>query len=332
MDRHPRHATESRASRPDIVNPSPDQAQRQGMLGICLMAAFADGNHGDEERDQMQRMAALLGGDDKENSAILQDVLFKRVTLDTLCAPLAGQPAAAQAYEMGAVVCGVDKNLAPEERTFLAELREKLGLAGDAILVTEEIMNPAPAALAKENTLTDQTSPADTERMILNYAILNGALELLPQSLATMAVIPMQMKMVYRIGRAHGVELDAARIKELAAAAGLGLTSQVLEGYARRLLKGLLGKKSMAGKVTGQAASSAFAFASTYALGHVAQAYYGSGRKMTKEQMKTLFDSVSDRARGLYETYLPQIQDKAKGLDLPGVLAAIKSPTSPANV
>ena len=82
----------------------------------------------------------------------------------------------------------------------------------------------------------------------------------------------------------------------------------------------------MAGKVGGQATSSAFAFASTYALGHVAEAYYGGGRQMTREQIKSLFDSVSGRARGLYENYLPQIQDKAKGLDLPKILSEIKSP------
>ena len=160
------------------------------------MAAFADGNHGNEERDEMQRVAALLGGDEKENSAMLQDVLFKRVSLDTLCAPLVGQPAAAQVYEMASAVCGADKRLAPEEQTFLAELRGQLGLSGEAIVVTGEIINPAPAALASETASLEPTTPANTERMILNYAILNGALELLPQSLATMAVIPMQLKMV----------------------------------------------------------------------------------------------------------------------------------------
>lgn len=312
------------------MNAPTDQTQRQSILGICLMAAFADGSHGDREREEMRRIAAALGGDESDSSATLQDVMFGRVTLDALCAPLAGQPLAPQAYEMAAAVCGADKSLAPEEQKFLEELRAKLGLGPEVAAAAggAELMNPAPSALATEAASVDQCAVTDADRMILNYAILNGALELLPQSLATMAVIPMQLKMVYRIGQSHGVELDTGRIKELAAAAGLGLTSQVLEGYARRLLGGLLGKKSMAGRVAGQATSSAFAFASTYALGQVAQAYYGDGRQMTKEQMKSLFDSVSDRARGLYDTYLPQIQEKAQGLDLPKILAEIKSPAS----
>ena len=59
--------------------------------------------------------------------------------------------------------------------------------------------------------------------MILNYAILNGALELLPESLATMAIIPLQMKMVYRIGKTYGFELDRGHIKDFLATAGVGI-------------------------------------------------------------------------------------------------------------
>ena len=53
--------------------------------------------------------------------------------------------------------------------------------------------------------------------MILNAAIMNGALELLPQSLASMAIIPLQMKLVYRIGTEYGYELDRGHVKDLLA-------------------------------------------------------------------------------------------------------------------
>lgn len=44
-----------------------------------------------------------------------------------------------------------------------------------------------------------------------------------------MAIIPLQVKMVYGIDKAHGVTLDQGHIKEFIAAAGVGLTSQYLE-------------------------------------------------------------------------------------------------------
>lgn len=308
-----------------------DDAQQRSILGICLLAAFADGSHGDAERDAIRGIAATLGTDDPESASLLQDVLFGRATLDLLCAPLVGHASALQACEMAESVCAADQNITPGEQNFLDELRGRLAVEAGASAASEAgaLLNPPPAALGAPTPAVDggnnpAAAPA-VESMIVNYAILNAALEMLPQSLATVAVIPMQLKMVYRIGKSHGVELDTASIKELAAAAGLGLTSQVLEGYARRLFKGLLGKKSMAGGLAGQATSSAFAFGSTYALGHVAQAYYAGGRRMTADQIKGLFDSMTGRARGLYETYLPQIRERARGLDLTSVLGELKS-------
>lgn len=50
----------------------------------------------------------------------------------------------------------------------------------------------------------------DLDRTIVNRAILAGGLELLPQSLATMAIVPVQMKLVHEIGRVHGYALDGA--------------------------------------------------------------------------------------------------------------------------
>ena len=76
----------------------------------------------------------------------------------------------------------------------------------------------------------------------MNASIVNGALELLPESLSTMAIIPLQMKLVYRIGQAYGYELDRGHIKDFLATAGVGMTSQFLEQAGRKLLGGFLGK------------------------------------------------------------------------------------------
>ena len=122
--------------------------------------------------------------------------------------------------------------------------------------------------------LEHAASGADLDSMILNYSILNGALELLPQTLASMAIIPLQVRMVYRIGKAHGFELDQGHIKDLLATLGVGLTSQYLEQFGRKLVGGLLGKigGGFLGGVGSASTGAAFSFATTYALGHVANA------------------------------------------------------------
>ncbi len=307
------------------MSPGLDTAQRESVLGLCLMAAFADGNHGDAERGEIRRIAETLEGGDLKTGAVYQDVILGHASLETMARPLAGTPAAHFVYEMAACVCGADKTISPPEKDFLGKLRDSLGLEpgeSEKADAAADSLNHVPVGAG-----TETETGADVEKMILNYAILNGALELLPQSMATMAVIPMQIEMVYRIGKQHGVDLDAGHIKELAATAGLGLTSQVVEGYARKLLKGLFGKKSMVGGLADQATSSAFSFAATFALGQVARSYYAGGRTMSSGQLRSLFDSTVAQARELHAQYLPQIRDKAAGLDLPKVLAELKSPS-----
>ena len=83
--------------------------------------------------------------------------------------------------------------------------------------------------------------PADEQdRVILNYAILNGALELLPDSLASMAIISLQMKMMYRIGKSYGFDLDRGtlgRMTHLPAGWGQSGNARVIQHSAFPLVR-----------------------------------------------------------------------------------------------
>ena len=176
----------------------------------------------------------------------------------------------------------------------------------------------APAAPAVDNAASD--------RSILNYAILNGALELLPQSWASMAIIPLQIKMVYRVGQAHGVSLDQGHIKEFIAAAGVGLTSQYIEEFGRKLLGGLLGKAGgkLLGGIGSQATGMAFSFASTYALGHLAKRYYAGGRVMSTDLLRQTYQGLLSSGKTLQQQHLGDIQARAATLDAGEVMRMVR--------
>mgnify|MGYP006146592999 CR=1 FL=1 len=184
---------------------------------------------------------------------------------------------------------------------------------------------PTPAAT---QATTTPPGPADAEldKSILNYALLNGALELLPQSWASMAIIPLQIKMVYRIGAAHGVALDQGHIREFIATAGVGLTSQYIEQFGRKLLGGLIGKAAgrMLGGIAGQATGMAFSFATTYALGQLAQRYYAGGRVMSTELLRQTYQGLLEPAKALQARHLPEIQNRARTLDAAEVMRMVK--------
>lgn len=182
------------------------------------------------------------------------------------------------------------------------------------------------ALAAGASTGNSGVDTAEIDASITRYSILNAAIELLPQGLATAAIVPLQMKMVYRIGAKYGYTLSTGHIKDFLATVGVGMTSQVLENYARKFLWGLgrkvLGK--MGGAVVDQATSSAFSFASTYALGHAAKAYYAGGRSLRAVDLKGLFTAQAEKAKGLYTQHRVTIEQQSRGLDTGKLLDLVR--------
>ena len=310
------------------------QDEIKATLTLSLLAAFADGDKHERERAEIKRIAQGLAADESLHlPSLYQDVLLQRVSLATVAASL-GSPASRQlAYEMAVCVCDADGAQSPAERAFLDQARQALGLAAAGALEfsrsADELASAPLAGVAVPVAAAAGPRPVDEaelDRAILNAAIVNGALELLPETLSTMAIIPLQMKLVYGIGKAHGYELDRGHVKDFLATAGVGLTSQFMEQAGRKLLGGLLGKLGggIARGLGNQAVSSGMSFASTYALGHVAKRYYAGGRQLSPQMLKDAYASVVDEGRKLQQQHLPAIQDKARNLDVGQVMAMVR--------
>ena len=315
---------------------TPDQ--QEALLGIALFAAFADGAKADAEREEIRRIADSLSTQSgaPNLARLYQDVLLKRVKIEAAVQKLTDPNHRQLAYEMAVCVCDADGQQTDAERSFLADLRGHLAIDSGQVSAFEAqaealaginntdiaapLPAPAPAAIAPS------ANAAELDRSILNHALLNGALELLPQSWASMAIIPLQVKMVYGIGKAHGFELDQGHVREFIAAAGVGLTSQYLEQFGRKLLGGLLGKMAgkTIGKVGGAGAGMAMSFATTYALGQLAKRYYAGGRVMNTQLLRETYQSLLAPAKQLQTQYLPQIQQKAQTLDAGQVMAMVR--------
>jgi len=330
--------------------------ERDAVAALCLMAAFADGRSNDHERDRLRSVFAALDADFSPER--YERVLLGQVSVEAEADRIASPAVRTLAYEMAVAICDADGSADAAEQDFLKRLRAALDLdadaadeidaTGEALLMLplddraeagapwqaeDEVAPPlSPFAVTPQGqvAVADVDPDAELNAMILRYAVLAGGLELLPQKVATLAVVPMQTKMVYRIGLRYGHRLDARHVKELLGTVGLGLTAQVVETYARGLFGGLAqatlgtalgGKKKKkrakkAKKVAAAAAGSAFAFAATFALGHVAKAYYGGGRRLSPDALRTHFDQLLGQGRALYETHRPAIEERARTIDL----------------
>jgi uncharacterized protein (DUF697 family) len=309
-----------------------DAQRTRSIMTVALMAAFADGLKDEREREAIQRLTRSL--DDEAGAdlpGLYREVLLSKPDLAKVVAPLDTPELRQYAYEMAVGVVTADGMQGPAEKEFLAKLATALQLTPASAKATAE-QGDALAAAASELGTSGGASPTasqgtvlgkanlgepEMDKLILDAAIRNAALELLPETLASMAIIPLQMRLVYRIGQAYGYDLGREHAKDFIATLGVGLTSQYVEQFGRKLLGGLLGGLGGGlGRALGrQAASSGLSFATTYALGRVAQRYYAGGRTLDTAALKETFTALLAEARGLAPQYQKQIEQTAQTID-----------------
>ncbi|HET7753699.1 MAG TPA: DUF533 domain-containing protein [Anaeromyxobacteraceae bacterium] len=333
--------------------------EHQAVLEICIMAAMADASDDERERAAVKRVADSLARESGTDLvAAYQDLLLGKRSLEDAAARIRTPEVRQLAHEMAVVVCDADGAQVPAERAFLERLRSALGLdaavtrafsegaesLATAPLETTVVRPPPlpgssdasapPAATPPPMTSAPPTpgaryAPVDEaalDQTIERHALLAGALELLPQSMATMAIIPLQMKLVHSVGKAYGVELDQGHVKEFLATAGAGLASQYVEQFGRKLLGGLF--RGAGGRVLGglgQAATgSAITFGTTWAIGQIAKRYYAGGRRLDSASIRETFQALVAEGRALGERYVPEMQRRASGIDAARIIDMVR--------
>ena len=307
----------------------------RAFLTIALMAAFADGGKDDREHAALKGLAARLGEGRIDLIDVYDDVLVRKIPITDAVRPLTAPETRRQAYETAVAVANADGVHSPAEGAFLRDLAAALGMPAqeaqghlaqaDAVA---EAAGVAGASGAEPTQAPGHLMPdvAALDRQIVNASVTNAALELLPESLASMAILPLQVRLVYQIGKAYGYELDQGHIKEFVATLGVGLTGQYLEQFGRKLLGGLLGTVlgGMGRAVGHQTASSGMSFATTWALGQLAKQYYGGGRALDAAKLKAAFAPLFEQGQGLIGHYGSEIAERARTIDVRNLPALIR--------
>jgi tellurite resistance protein/uncharacterized protein (DUF697 family) len=304
------------------------------IIAIAALAAQADGQQDDHERTRIVEMAAGLGLPDA--STMLASSMAKSVDRHAAAARLAERlstPQARQAaYDTAVSVCHADGWVNPNEAEFLRMLALALEIdpaptdsaASKVHQTTDELLAaPSPVASAASST------PSALDQHILDQATLSAALELLPDKLANLGILPLQLRLVKNIGERHGMQLDARQIRDLAGVFGIGAAAQVMEKVVRNSLGGLAGMfgrgmlggmlGGLAGNAAGVAAGASVTFATTYALGHAAEQYYKQGRSLSTADLKALFAKLQSDA----QTIFPRVESRVRELASSGNVGSV---------
>ena len=309
----------------------------RAFLTIALMSALADGANDERERTALKALAGRLGESRIDLADVYDDVLVRKISIADAIRPLTTPEAKRQAYETAVAVVDADGVHSPAEGEFLSELAAALGLPeqqaqsyvaqADAVAAAAGVGAASGAEPTRQVQGQVMPDVAALDQKIVSASITNAALELLPESLASMAILPLQVRLVYQIGKAYGYELDQGHVKEFIATLGVGLTGQYLEQFGRKLLGGLLGAVlGGVGRGVGrQAASSGVAFATTWALGQLAKQYYGGGRTLDAAKLKAAFAPLVEQGQGMIGKYGGEITERARTIDVRNLPALVKS-------
>jgi uncharacterized protein (DUF697 family)/tellurite resistance protein len=293
------------------------------LIAIAMLAARADGSVASAEQRAVDEVVARTG--DPDVTRLAQQVAAGQLRVADLASRLSDEEARRVAYEGALAIVNADGSASPSEQAFLQELRAALGFSdADVAEATRAAGTMAGAPVTEVHTGTPPAGPVD--EFILQQAILTGAIEILPDRLANIAILPLQLRMVYQIGQRHGQKLDVNQVKDLAATFGLGAVAQSLEGAAMKLIGGLAGGLlgGMVGGATRIATAAVITFSATYALGHVAEQYYAQGRRLNAADLKALFVRFQGEAKTIFPRVQEQVQRQASTLNLQSLLQGLR--------
>src|SRR5882672_2544138 len=148
--------------------------EQRAILAIALGAAFSDDSRGEQERDELRRVAAALQpGPEFNLPALVQDAVLGRIDIDAMARELGSAQLRQIAFEFAVGVCDADGLRNPAETRFLADLGRALGLTQpqmvepaantDAIVTAPLVTAPPGASAGADEAVLD--------RMILDTAI-----------------------------------------------------------------------------------------------------------------------------------------------------------------
>ncbi len=294
------------------------------LIAIAMLAARADGSVDTAEQRAIDAVIARTGNPDV--SLLAQQVNAGQLRLADLASRLSDDDARRAAYEGALAVVNADGSANASEQAFLNELRTVLGFSdADVADATRAAGAMADAPVVEAHP--GEPSAGQVDEFILQQAMLTGAIEILPDQLANIAILPLQLRMVYQIGQRHGQKLDINQVKDLAATLGLGAAAQTLEGVAMKLIGGLAGGLlgGMVGGAARIATGAVITFSATYALGHVAEQYYAQGRRLSTADLRALFARFQGEAKTIYPRVQEQIHRQASTLNLQSLVQGLSN-------
>ena len=300
--KNPATGVQTPASSPSTVL---GEQEALASLRVLVSVAKADGELAPQKRTALENVFAGL---ELPAGATPKSLFDEKIELDTQLRLFTTPASCESLYQSAMGMAHVDGVCTPGEQKMLDHLRATLQISEEKASLARRIFGEArdtvlPSNLQPVNDPVRRSTEVKSD--IVKYSILSSALGAFPIpgiAIATdLAVVGVQVKMVRDIGQRWGHKVDKQAAVSLLGGLGLGTGARIAVSNLAKLVPGW-------GSVIGATAS----FTSTWALGRVAEKYFGSGMKTDMATLKSDFRDAQAEGRKAYDVHKELVDSKRR--------------------
>ena len=289
-------------------------------LKVLVCVAKADGKLHKDERAALEQ---VLSAGNLPRGTSVDALLTGKCDLEAELAKITSQEAKEATYAAAYTLANSDLDFSDSEKAMLDLIRKALDLPAARNTFFKRMFGEAQDTLLPSNIkpIADKKKrDAEIKEDVLKYAVISAVLGANPVpvvSIATdMAVVAFQFKMVRDIGQYWGHKEGEMASKSLIAGLGLGAGARIAVTNLAKLLPGF-------GSVVGATAS----FASTWALGKIADQWFAAGCPDEFKELKTAFKSAEKEGKAAYKANKATVDaaEKKHKVALDDLAAALKA-------
>lgn len=286
-------------------NPVLTENMALASLRVLVSVAKADGELTPAERLALEN---AFTGLQMPAGVTPKSLLEEKIDLDAQLRLFTTPEASESLYQSALGMIHVHGPCTPEEQKRLEDVRSTLQITDEKASLARRILDEAkdtvlPSSIPAVTDPVRRTAEVKTDT--LKYSVLGGALGAFPipgLAIATdLAVVAVQLKLVRDIGQrwGHTVNRDAAAT--LLGGLGLGTGARIAVSNLAKLIP-----------AWGSAFGASTSFASTWALGKIADKYFESGMKADVAGLKSDFTAAQAEGRLAYDSNKGLVESKNK--------------------
>jgi uncharacterized protein (DUF697 family)/uncharacterized tellurite resistance protein B-like protein len=295
------------ASQPTSGSSSAILAENEAMasLRVLVHVAKADGDLAPEERLSLEN---AFTGLQMPADVTPKSLLDEKIDFDAQLRFFTSPESRESIYQSVLGMIHVDGTCTPEEQKRLDHIRTTLQISEEKTSLARRILDEAkdtvlPSSIQPVNDPARRATEVKSD--VTKYSVLSGVLGAFPVpgiAIATdLAVVAVQVKLVRDIGQRWGHKVDRKAAASLLGSLGLGTGARIAVSNLAKLVP-------VWGSMVGATAS----FASTWALGQIANKYFESGMKADMASLKSDFKAAQAEGRLAYDSNKGLIESKSK--------------------